>query len=130
MCFDIWATVAVFLKFMSIFSKFIHFSKAFKFSYALAFGSLRLSCVFLANYVPKCQMNSGPHGPILSITPHLLFIVHEQNVSNYTITQNDMGQVLYEWVFRSITSCAFNRCYKLDITKDRHSKFHNCLTLL
>ena len=23
-----------------------------------------LSCVFLANYVPKCQMSSGPYGPI------------------------------------------------------------------
>ena len=27
-------------------------------------GPLRLSCVLLANYVPKCQMNSGPYGPI------------------------------------------------------------------
>ena len=25
---------------------------------------LRLSCVFLANYVPKCQMSLGPYGPI------------------------------------------------------------------
>ena len=25
---------------------------------------LRLSCVFVANYVPKCQMSSGPYGPI------------------------------------------------------------------
>ena len=25
---------------------------------------LRLICVFLANYVPKCQMSSGPYGPI------------------------------------------------------------------
>ena len=27
-------------------------------------GKLRQSCVLLANYVPKCQMSSGPHGPI------------------------------------------------------------------
>ena len=27
----------------------------------------RLSCVFLANYVPKCQMSSGPYGPILFV---------------------------------------------------------------
>ena len=26
---------------------------------------LRLSCVFIANYVPKCQMSSGPYGTIL-----------------------------------------------------------------
>ena len=30
----------------------------------MCFSPLRLSCVFLANYVPKCQMNSGPYGPI------------------------------------------------------------------
>ena len=29
------------------------------------YGPLRRSCVFLANYVPKCQMSSGPYGPIL-----------------------------------------------------------------
>ena len=28
---------------------------------------LRLSCVFLANYVPKCQMSSGPCGPIFVV---------------------------------------------------------------
>ena len=28
---------------------------------------LPLSCVFLANYVPKCQMSSGPYGPIFPI---------------------------------------------------------------
>ena len=27
--------------------------------------ALRLSCLFLANYVPKCQMSSGPYGPML-----------------------------------------------------------------
>ena len=27
-------------------------------------GHKILSCVFLANYMPKCQMSSGPHGPI------------------------------------------------------------------
>ena len=27
-------------------------------------GPLRLSCVLLANYVPKYQMSSGPCGPI------------------------------------------------------------------
>ena len=35
-------------------------------SCALTFGPLRLSCVFLANYMPKCQMSSGPNGPIFS----------------------------------------------------------------
>ena len=28
------------------------------------YGPLRLSFALLANYVPKCQMSSGPHGPI------------------------------------------------------------------
>ena len=28
-------------------------------------GPVRLSYAFLANYVPKCQMSSGPYGPIL-----------------------------------------------------------------
>ena len=28
------------------------------------YGPLRLSFELLANYVPKCQMSSGPHGPI------------------------------------------------------------------
>ena len=27
-------------------------------------GPLRLSCVLLANYVPKCQLSSGQYGPI------------------------------------------------------------------
>ena len=27
-------------------------------------GHEDLSCAFLANYVPKCQMSSGPYGPI------------------------------------------------------------------
>ena len=30
------------------------------------YGQLRLSCVLLANYVPKCQMSSSPYGPILT----------------------------------------------------------------
>ena len=29
---------------------------------------LPLSCVFLANYVPKCQMSSGPYGPLFFYT--------------------------------------------------------------
>ena len=33
-------------------------------SCALTYGPLRLSCVFLANYMPKCQMSSRPYGPI------------------------------------------------------------------
>ena len=33
---------------------------------------LRLSCVFLANYVPKCQMSSGPYGPIFLICKIIL----------------------------------------------------------
>ena len=32
---------------------------------------LALSCVFLANYVPKCQMSSGPHGPICRASARL-----------------------------------------------------------
>ena len=35
-------------------------------SYALTSGPL--SCVFLANYMPKCQMSSGPFGPIFPFT--------------------------------------------------------------
>ena len=30
----------------------------------LIYGKLRLSCVLLAYYVPKCQMSSGPYEPI------------------------------------------------------------------
>ena len=33
-------------------------------SCASTHGPLRLSCVFLANYVPKYQMSSGPYVPI------------------------------------------------------------------
>ena len=29
---------------------------------------LRLSCVFLANYVPKYQMSTVPHGPIFDLS--------------------------------------------------------------
>ena len=28
-------------------------------------GPLRLSYTLLANYMPKCQMSSGPNGPII-----------------------------------------------------------------
>ena len=41
-----------------------YFSKT---SCALTYGLLRPSCVFLANYVLKCQMSSGPYGPICSL---------------------------------------------------------------
>ena len=30
----------------------------------MTYGPLRLSCVFLTNYVSKYQMSSGPYGPI------------------------------------------------------------------
>ena len=49
------ATAIYFLKFMSIFFKSMY---SFKLN-ALTCGPLRLSCVFLANYMSKCQMNSG-----------------------------------------------------------------------
>ena len=37
-----------------------------------------LSCVFLPNYVPKCQMSSGPYGSILSTSnqPKAVTVVH------------------------------------------------------
>ena len=34
-------------------------------------GPLRLSCAFLANYVPKCQMGSDSYGPILNTVSFL-----------------------------------------------------------
>ena len=56
------ATVTYFLKLMTIlFEIHILFTSH---SCALTYGPLRLSCVFLANYMPKCQMSSGPYGPI------------------------------------------------------------------
>ena len=54
------ATEIYFLKFMSIFSLII--------ICALTYGPLKLSCVFLANYVPKWQMNLHSCGPILTFS--------------------------------------------------------------
>ena len=58
------ATETFLQKFMIIFCNSI---------YSLLLGYLNfmcfdeLSCVFLAKYVPKCQMSSGPFGPIFSL---------------------------------------------------------------
>ena len=55
-----------FLQFLSIFLKFIHSLLLYKGiwnSFALTYRPLRLSCVSLDKYVPKCQMNLGPSGP-------------------------------------------------------------------
>ena len=54
------ATVTFFLKFMSNFLE-IHILFT-SYSCALTYGPLRLSCVFLANYMPD---DSGTYGPIL-----------------------------------------------------------------
>ena len=56
------ATVTYFLKIYG----HIHFSTHLNFRCLLP-----LSCVFLANYVPKCQMSSGPYGIIF-----ICMIVH------------------------------------------------------
>ena len=34
-------------------------------------GSLRLTYALLANYMAKCQMSSGPYGPIFLCNPLL-----------------------------------------------------------
>ena len=60
-------TVTYYLQFMSIFLNFIYSTsplKAFKLHVLWHKGHLRLSCVFLAHYAPKCQMSSAPYGPI------------------------------------------------------------------
>ena len=38
-------------------------------------GPLRLTCALLANYMVKCQMSSGPYGPILSNVQLIFHIV-------------------------------------------------------
>ena len=56
------ATVTYFLKFVSMFLKFI--------CSLLMHSPLKLSYALLANYMPKCQMSSGPYGPIFkNISP-------------------------------------------------------------
>ena len=53
------------------------------YSCALTYGPLRLSCVFLDNYVPKYQMSSGPCGPIF-----LIDIKQNQFTCCFTFTRN------------------------------------------
>ena len=43
---------------------------------------VRLSCVFLANHVPKCQMSSGLYGPIFTSVSYNAKRVYLLNVGN------------------------------------------------
>ena len=68
------ATITYFLKFISIFLKFIYSSEA---PCALTYmhDPLKLSLALLANCVPKCQMSSGPYGPIFNTRNGILITV-------------------------------------------------------
>ena len=92
------AIITFFLKFMSIFLKFTYSTSH---SCALTYGPL--SSVFLANYMPKCQMSSGPYGPIFY-------------TSFRALTQKDRLIIFYCFVFlfcRSITEYIMTFCVTL-----------------
>ena len=89
---------------MSIFLKFTHslLSSGIQMLCALMHGLLVRSCVFLANYGPKCQMSSGPYGPILN----LRYEMHRQlrTIKTYSF--------LDEWVIDRISVV---KCLKLPL---------------
>ena len=61
-------TVSYFLKFMSISAQIHTLLTSLRHHVLLHMhGQLRLSFALSANYVPKCQMSSGPYGPIFDV---------------------------------------------------------------
>ena len=79
------ATVTYILKFISI--SFLNpYTLYFYKSCAFTYLPQRLSCVLLTNYVPKCQMSSGPYGPILFLTGKPPYASHaETSLTNFRL---------------------------------------------
>ena len=62
---------------------------------------LRPSCVFLANYVPECQMSSGPCGPIfiyVAIKHNQVCV--EENPHTFSVTFNCFKEAYYNCRYR------------------------------